>query len=199
MAKVIAYCRTQQWKPTLALIALWVLIYAGIVVGIIKTLDKATEHVIVQLVVILASGPLPTFATHILKRSGNGNNDTQTRAERFIVCHLTSMLMSCIVLIAWGLIFLFTVQTKSRVSEWLAVLNLLFIIVSTGALLWAAFDENFLGRKRYMLDDTDAREKYVAWIWPNVVNCPMTYFRLALAVLGLFVPVAYFSREQTSP
>ena len=68
--------------------------------------------------------------------------------------------------------------------------NALAIVFSIVLLLHVAtFAEHFIGKERYIRQDT---ADYLTWVSPPSIRCPMTYYRLVMTILNSTLPLVKY-------
>jgi hypothetical protein len=169
------------WLAALAL--LWWILYRYA-----TTQTRLDIYVVIASSVLMA-GLVPGLLTGILERTSHYSGISDSDREMMI--HLVSTLSSCITLTVYGFQLIYLGMGIGKVPEWVRWSVILYAVCGAVVIIMAVVHpDSFVGGNAY-------KEKaMLTWIWPQIVNAPISYVRLVIAGLVIFLPVL---REKVKP
>lgn len=168
------------------LILFWLCVYLGLTWVIISYVPKLLEgdaalDVFVFLSSVITTGVLPGLLAKIIEPMPN--NSKSFAIEREVVIHLVLTLLSCVLLSLWGLALCFTAMDVGHLSWYIRGPALMFIVLGLGIIIVALASQQWFVRY-----DAYSAKKCLPFVWPRIINAPISYARLILAVATFGIP-----------
>jgi hypothetical protein len=100
-----------------------------------------------------------------------------------VTAHLTLTLAACAIVIGWGFVLIFTRMDEGHTPTLARVYVVLIVIFGIGVIVWGLADPaGFIGLQA-------AKDGHlIRGLWPSMIASPLSYARIILAILTMFLP-----------
>lgn len=168
----------------------WSAFYSSCLLVMIYGWSKsAALEGVVYCIAILGESVLPGLCIELVSKLDN----TAQPALLEVTCHLMLTLMSCTLLLGWGLVLAFEFMKRGGIPWW-ARGYILLAILSSFAVLFLAIKTP----STFVNMGAVQNNLYLNTVWPPMYDCPMSSARIYLTILTLFVPWVRFRFETHS-
>jgi hypothetical protein len=165
------------------LIGIWTAFYTScfcVIAFGCKESPHALEGV-VYLITIAAEAVLPDLCVHLMSKLHTMTSCPESVLE--ITSHLLLTLMSCALLIGWGIALAYQFMGKGKAPVWVRLYVIGAIVASFGILLCA-----ILATDWFVNLSAVEHMAYIRAVTPHMFNIPMSYWRILLTLITMFLP-----------
>lgn len=161
-------------------IIIWVLFYIMcFLVALVGIKSSEALEGMVYVITILAEAVVPGFCVDLVSRIDQNSSHYILEIE----AHLMLTLMSCALLFGWGIVLIFQYMWLGKTPSWIRVYLLLIVCIGLLTIIWALIQpDKFVG-----LESAKAA-RFIPGIWPNMYDGHMSYMRIIITLLTLFIP-----------
>ena len=184
---VVCYYAFHRFAPSPInegiLISIWGAFYASCLSVII--FGCAESHAlegVVYVITIVAEAVLPGLWVHLMCTL-HLNTPQYPEPVLEAISHLLLTLMACVLLLGWGGVLAFQFMGKGGVPVWARLYVLGAIVAGIGVLLYA-----ILGTESFVGLSAVRAKVYIRSIYPYMYDIPMSYMRIILTLITMFLP-----------
>lgn len=168
------------------------------IIGVGMSMWKgAWEETAVYFFVILGEAVFPQAVSKYMKRmvTPDGSSDLAGFPQINLLelsGHIALSLMSALLLVVWGVILVGEGMHEGGKGALSIGYVIIVILVPFFLIIWGGLDPGFCGYEQHR------RRRYFKWVWPRMIECPMSYARMVLTCLTILLPFAKVAGVQSA-
>jgi len=159
---------------------IWWAFYLSCLFVILYGVKSAALEVPVYLITIIGEAIAPDLVERLISRLPDA---TISHPVLIVTAHLTLTLMTCTILLGWGLVLSFRTMGAGSAPALARLYVLTTTVVALVVIIWAAIEPaEFIGL------DAATNGVFIGGVWPSMIDSRMSYVRILLTIATMFLP-----------